>query len=132
MDEIMIRAAEIKDRLQLLEVFNFFKSNEVNKKRVDCYTSHNHTIIAERNDAILGVVQWYIKEDPNLGVAELEQVFVDKAHRKKGVGTNLINQAIHDIKKFFYSIEVIPRRIFLFVNSPFYDICCSENPSGIN
>ena len=116
MRDTIIRDANIDDKYRLEELFNFFKSEEENKNRVDCYLSHNHTILAETEKDIIGVVQWHIKEDPNVGVAELEQVFVREKYRAKGIGTKLINYAIQKIDDSFKMLKIKPRRIFLFTS----------------
>ena len=92
------------------------KNLEIIKSRVDCYLSHNHTVIAKQNSKIIGVLQWQIKADPNFGIVEFEEFHVLKKYRNKGIGTELINYAIQSVINCLNKLKIKPRKIFLFVN----------------
>ena len=51
---IKISFASEKDRNQLLDFFKHYKIDEVIKNRVDCYTSHNFTVVTKDEDKIVG------------------------------------------------------------------------------
>ena len=111
-----IRKATSKDAEKLREFFKHYKNEEIINSRIECYLEHNSTIIAEENQDIAGAVQWYVKENPNAGVAELEEMFVTENYRKKGIASELLNYLIEDVKKFFSSRNIEPRKLYLFVS----------------
>lgn len=115
MDNIKVSLASEKDRSQLLECFKHYKDKRSIEKRVDCYLSHNFTIVAKEKRKIAGILQWYVKEDPKTGVAEFEEVFVSEAYRRRGIGSSLVDFAIKSVRDHFGSMSIKPRKIFLFV-----------------
>ncbi len=108
-----IRLAGKNDRKALAEFFSHYNS-EITEKRVECYTSHNFTVIAEENE-IVGVLQWSVKEDPNLGVCEFEEVHIKVGFRRKGIGSKLVEFAVSSVSDYFEKKGLSARRIFLFV-----------------
>ena len=104
-----------RDRKQLAGHFNHY-GKELAKKRAECYTGHNFTALAKENDSIVGVLQWYIKEDPNAGVAELEELYVLEKYRNKGIASSLTCYAIQSIRDYFKDNGIRPRKIFAFVS----------------
>jgi len=111
-----IRKAKRQDKARLIEHFKHYKNKKLIENRVNCYLEHNSTIIAEENNEIIGLAQWFVKENPNSGVAEIEEVFVNPNFRGKGIGSGLIDFIIEDIKDFFKANNIKLRKIFLFVS----------------
>jgi len=99
-----------------LGFFKHYKARDIIKKRVDCYLSHNFTVIAKDRKKIVGILQWYVKEDPKMGVVEFEEFYVLDNYRGRGVGSSLISSAIQSVKKYFTRNKVKPRKIFIFTN----------------
>ncbi|MFA6602624.1 MAG: GNAT family N-acetyltransferase [Candidatus Shapirobacteria bacterium] len=97
---------------------SFFKHYPASlaSSRLDCYLSHNHTVIAQDGNQIVGILQWCLKEDPSLGVVEFEEVFVTKDYQGQGIGTRLVQFALQEVLNYFQSISLSPRKIFLFVS----------------
>lgn len=115
MNNIKIALATKEDKNQLLKYFEHYKIKEIIENRIDCYLSHNFTVVAKDDNQVVGVLQWYIKEDPKAGVVEFEEVHVSKKYRGKGIGSLIIKFAIQSVKNYFKKIKVRPRKIFLFV-----------------
>jgi ribosomal protein S18 acetylase RimI-like enzyme len=115
MKTIKISLASRSDEKALAEWFKFYNKENIIRNRAECYTNHNFTVLAKENDKSVGVLQWYIKENPNAGVAEFEEIFVSWEHRGKGMGSMLVESAIKSVKAEFKKINVKPRKIFLFV-----------------
>jgi len=113
---MVIITAKKGDKLALIEYFKHYSNDNFIKKRVECYLEHNSTIIAKENNKIIGMLQWYVKENPNSGVAEFEEVFVNKEERGKGIATKLVQKAIKEVNLFFKKNNIKPRKIFLFVS----------------
>ena len=109
-----INQATKKDRKQLLDFFKHYGARTAIKNRVDCFLSHNFTIVARDRNKIIGVLQWYIKENPKMGVAEFEEFYVLENYRGKGIGSSLIKYAVSLVKAYFKKNKIKPRRIFIF------------------
>ncbi len=115
MNNIKITIATKKDKEQLLIWFKHYKINQFIEKRVDCFLEHNSTIVAKDRNKIIGVLQWYVKENPNEGVAEIEEVFVSEKYRGQGIASLLITFAIKTIWEYFIKFNFKPRKVFVFV-----------------
>jgi len=116
MGDIKITLATEKDKKQLLEYFKHYKVEEIIKKRIDSYLSHNFTVVAKDQDKIVGILQWYIKENPQAGVVEFEEVHVLDNYRGRGIGSSIVKFAIQSVRDYFKKIDINPRKIFLFVS----------------
>lgn len=115
MTNVEVALASERDRKQLLEFFKHYKVREIINNRVECYLSHNFSVIAKYTDTIVGLLQWHVKEDPRLGLIEFEEVFVVESYRRKGIGTLLVKYAVQSTRDYFQEIGIKPRKVFLFV-----------------
>lgn len=115
MGDIKVIQASKEDSEQLLGFFRHYNNKTVSQNRVECYLSHNFTIVAKDRNKIVGILQWHIKENPNAGTVEFEEIFVRERYRGKEVGSVLIEYAIQLVKAYFTNLKIKPRKIFLFV-----------------
>lgn len=115
MNDLKISNATTNDRKQLINWFNFYGNQKLIKERVDCYLSHNSTIIAKDKNKIVGVLQWHVKESAAHGLAEIEEVLISESYRGKGTGSLLVSYAVDEIRNYFMELNNRPRKIFLFV-----------------
>ena len=106
MINVEVALASGEDRKQLLEFFKHYKVKEIINNRVACYLSHNFSVIAKHADTIVGLLQWHVKENPKLGLAEFEEVFVVESHRRKGIGNLLVEYAIQSVRDYFRKIGI--------------------------
>ena len=116
MNDIKITLATEKDKEQLLEYFKHYKVEEIIKKRVNSYIYYNFTVIAKDEDKIVGILQWCIKENPQAGVVEFEEIHVLDNYRERGIGSSILKFAIQSVRDYFKKIDINPRKIFLFVS----------------
>jgi ribosomal protein S18 acetylase RimI-like enzyme len=110
-----IRFATKKDASKLLEYFGFYKDKKYSSSRVKYFLDYGKTVIAIEGKDVLGLMQYQIKENPKHGLAELEEVFVYKSHREKGVATKLLGFVIGSVRKEFNKKKITPRKLMLFV-----------------
>jgi ribosomal-protein-alanine N-acetyltransferase len=113
---ISISNASNQDLDQLKNFFGHYNIDSIIQNRVNCYIEHNHTIIAKDNEKIIGTIQWLVKEDPNLGVVEFEEIHVNFGYQKQGIGTKLMNFAINSVRELFKKNNIKLRKIYLFVS----------------
>ena len=118
MDEIIVSIATKSDKPQLLEFFKHYSNPEILENRIDCYLSHNSTILAKDGGKIVGTLQWHIKEDPNCGVVEFEEFHVLEDYRNKGTGSSLLEHGIQSVKDTFHANKI---------KHPKYVNVCVEN-----
>lgn len=108
---LTFRLANESDEDILISQFDHYNNKLLQKKRAECYIHHNSTFFMILDNEIIGRIQWYIKEDPRLGVVELEEIFICERYRHRGYGYKFLKAAISIIKK-----NTIPlHSIFLFV-----------------
>ena len=115
MKDIKITKAKITDKDQLALTFQHFKDEKMMTNRAECYLSHNNVFIAKDRDQIIGKMLWHVKEDPNEGVAEFEELYVYEEYRRIGIGSKLIEISLQAVKEYFKKRGIDSRRIFLFV-----------------
>ena len=113
---ITISLANLEDKNQLINFFSHYKIKDYIEKRVDSYLDCNYTIVAKDGEKIIGTIQWSIKEDPNLGVVEIEEVNILMAYQKQGIGSKMMEFNIDSIKKYFLKNKLNLRKIYLFVS----------------
>lgn len=116
MKAIRIEDATPDDQKQLEESYQHFKDKAAMRIRAECFIFHNNTILAKVGKRIIGKVLWYVKENPNDGLVELEELFVLEDYRRKGVGSKLVKFSINAVQNHFKSLGIEPRRIYLFTN----------------
>lgn len=113
---IKISEATRADEPELLTFFKHYNVDEITRGRVECYLSHNRTIVAKDGNKVVGVVQWYVKEDPKAGVVEFEEFYVLEDYRGQGIGTEIFRTAIESAKNYFNKIGIKLRKIYFFVS----------------
>ncbi len=116
MDDITVALALKSDSNQLADFFNHYRVTDIIKNRIECYLNHNFTIIVKDRDKIVGILQWYVKENPLAGVAEFEEIYVLEDYRNKKIGSMLVEHGIKSVVNYFKEIKIKPRKIFLFVS----------------
>ncbi|MFX0152476.1 MAG: GNAT family N-acetyltransferase [Candidatus Hodarchaeota archaeon] len=111
--KIQFKLATKEDFDLLMKFFEHYQNLEIQKNRVECYTSHNKTLLMFIDNNYGGRIQWYVKEDPNFGVVELEEFYVKKEYRRQGFGKKLFQMALTKIQEIVNPLY----SIFLFTNS---------------
>lgn len=113
---ISISNANQKDVEQLKFFFQHYKIESLIFNRTENYTKYNHTIVAKDGPKIVGTIQWLVKEDPNQGVVEIEEVNVIMSYQKQGIGSKMMDFCLNSIKEYFQKNNLKLRKIYLFVS----------------
>jgi len=116
MRDITIVNATLVDKEQLAETFQHFKDEKSMNNRAECYLSHNNTIVAKDGNRIIGKMLWHVKQDPHVGVAEFEELYVFEKYRRKGIGSELVKLSIKAVRRHFKNLGIKSRYIYLFTN----------------
>ncbi|MFX0015909.1 MAG: GNAT family N-acetyltransferase [Candidatus Hermodarchaeota archaeon] len=106
------RLAGKADRELLIHHFNHYRNKVFQEKRVDCFIEHNYSLLMFVDEHFIGIIQWYVKEDPGLGVVEFEELFIRDSFRNKGMGTQLVKKALLEIEKKIHPLH----SVFLFID----------------
>ena len=114
MKDIIITKATYADKEKLAETWQHFNNEKAMQSRAECYITHNNTILAKKGDEIKGKILWHVKDNPNEGVVEFEELYVFEEYRMKGIGSELIKYSINEVQKYFENLGIKPRRIFLY------------------
>ncbi|MBU3918342.1 GNAT family N-acetyltransferase [Patescibacteria group bacterium] len=107
---LLIKSASKKDYIEIESFFQHYKINELIKNRLNF-----NTIIAQEDNKIVGLIQWIVKEDPNQGVVELEELFVNPDFRSQGIGKKLVEKVLEIIKTFYIDNNLTLRKVILYV-----------------
>ena len=113
---ITIESGSTVDKEQLAETFQHFNNKKIMMNRAECYLSHNNTILAKDGNKIIGKMLWHIKQDPKVGVAEFEELYVFEDYRRKEIGSELVKFSINAVRRCFEDLGIKSRRIYLFTN----------------
>jgi ribosomal protein S18 acetylase RimI-like enzyme len=109
-------AARKKDTPRLVEIFSnadLKTSREESQWFVNCYMDYHHVLLAKVDDDIQGACFWRIEGERYSGLGWIENIWVEERFRKLGLGEKLLSQAVNDIKSFFRSHGVEPRKVVL-------------------
>ncbi|MFX0172659.1 MAG: GNAT family N-acetyltransferase [Candidatus Hodarchaeota archaeon] len=110
--KIQFKLATHEDFDLLKKFFEHYQNPEIQKNRAKCYTNHNKTLLMFIGNNYGGRIQWYVKEDPNFGVVELEEFYVKKEYHGHGFGKKLFQMALTKIQEIVNPLY----SIFLFTN----------------
>jgi ribosomal protein S18 acetylase RimI-like enzyme len=113
---ITTKLADISDKDQLISYFKYYNKPDFALKKIEAYLSFGKTIIAKEDDKIAGILQFYIKENPNDGVIEFEKIQVLLPYQRKGIGSILLEKGIEEAKKTFQDLGIKLRKICLYVS----------------
>jgi ribosomal protein S18 acetylase RimI-like enzyme len=80
----------------------------------ELYLDHYFVKLVQHDKDIIGLLVWFPREDPKLGWAEILDVWIHDDHRRRGLGSELLGQAVAGIKRYFRSQGCSARCIILF------------------
>jgi len=109
---VEVHSAGESDFKALCEIYRKEYGKHV-EDRVKSYLQYYHIKVLKENDKIIGALFWFVRESPHHGLAEIEDFFIDKGYRRKGLGTQLLKSAIEDVKKHFEALGCSARKIIV-------------------
>jgi ribosomal protein S18 acetylase RimI-like enzyme len=68
---------------------------------VNCYFDYHHVLVAKADGKVFGACFWRIEGERTCGLGWIENIWVEETHRGEGLGEQLLNKAIADMKSFF-------------------------------
>ena len=89
--------------------------NERAKAFANDLLSLMNTILCFDDECLCGTVSWAIRGGMDDGVIEIIGLGVNEHHRRKGIATKLIHEALEEAKRRFESSKYTLRRVFLFM-----------------
>jgi ribosomal protein S18 acetylase RimI-like enzyme len=103
--------ADVEKLVQIYSSPNLYHTVEEASWLVKCYFDYHHIKVAKFKDEIIGVLFWRINEEKHHGIVVIEEFWVDKNYRRKGIGERLLRTVIEDAKKLFESSGYVLRRV---------------------
>lgn len=96
----MVREARPKDKKTLLQLYRLLFP-ELKKEPIDFYRfrSANKTFIVEKAHQVVGFVNLTFVQHALEKVGYIEEFFVKKEYRKKGIGKELVKKAVEYLKE---------------------------------
>ncbi len=76
---------------------------ETARKFVELYLGHYFWKLVEADGKIVGGLIWFPRENPELGWAEILDVWIDESYRRRRLGFRLIIEVIKNIESHFES-----------------------------
>lgn len=80
---------------------------------VECYFNYHHIEVAKVDGVIQGACFWRIEGEKVWGFGWIEDLWVERAFRKKGLGEKLLRTALDEMKVFFEKDGIGMRRVAL-------------------
>jgi len=116
MQSFEITAATKADLPRLVEVFanpDLKTTLEESEWFVRCYLDYHHVLVAKVGGNIQGACFWRIEGERYSGLGWIENIWVEERFRKLGLGEDLLRAAVTDIRRYFESHKVLPRKVVL-------------------
>lgn len=89
---------------------------ETARKFVELYLGHYFWKLVEADGKIVGGLIWFPRENPELGWAEILDVWIDESYRRRGLGFRLIIEVIKNIESHFESFGHKAKCVILFTS----------------
>ena len=114
--KIVIEDAKKEDVDRLAEIYSSPDLHRMKDRAlwyVNCYFDYHHIKIARVDGVIQGACFWRIEGEKVWGFGWIEDLWVEKEHRKKGLGEKLLRAALDEMKIFFEKDGIRMRRVAL-------------------
>ncbi|MCZ2856191.1 MAG: GNAT family N-acetyltransferase [Candidatus Bathyarchaeota archaeon] len=89
---------------------------ETARKFVELYLGHYFWKLVEADGKIVGGLIWFPRENPELGWAEILDVWIDESYRRRRLGFRLIIEVIKNIESHFESFGHKAKCVILFTS----------------
>jgi ribosomal protein S18 acetylase RimI-like enzyme len=89
---------------------------ETARKFVELSLGHYFWKLVEADGKIVGGLIWFPRENPELGWAEILDVWIDESYRRRGLGFRLIIEVIKNIESHFESFGHKAKCVILFTS----------------
>ena len=117
---IEISSATADDLDRLIEIYalpELERNAGESRWFVNCYFDYHHINVAKVDKKIQGTCFWRIEGEKCLGLGWIENLWVEKQHRRMGLGERLLKESIADMKSFYEKDGIRLRKIALTTQS---------------
>jgi ribosomal protein S18 acetylase RimI-like enzyme len=84
---------------------------------IRCYFDYHHVVVAKIEGKIRGACFWRVEGEECCGLAWVENVWVEEAHRRRGVGEILLRRTVKDMRDYYAKRGTRLRRVMLTTQS---------------
>ncbi len=80
---------------------------------VNSFRDYHHIKVARVDDAIIGAVLWRLDSEWHHGIAVVEDLWIEEANRRRGLGEELLRACIRDAEQFLQARGYSLRKVLL-------------------
>jgi ribosomal protein S18 acetylase RimI-like enzyme len=113
---IQISEAGKNDIESLIEVYSspdLYHDREEALWFVKSYSDYHHIKVVKQDSKIVGAVFWNVVEEKHHGLTNIQDLWIDKSFRRKGLGERLLRSSIEDMKKLHANNRYELRKVFV-------------------
>jgi len=114
---VTFRSADKSDVETLSRIYEEpYGGYETARKFVEMYLDHYFVKVVEVEGKNIGRLIWFPREDPKLGWAEILDIWIEEAYRRRRLGLKLLQETVKDVKAHYDSMGHKARCIILFTS----------------
>jgi ribosomal protein S18 acetylase RimI-like enzyme len=113
---IQISEAGKNDIESLIEVYSspdLYHNREEALWFVESYSDYHHIKVVKQDSMVVGAVFWNVVEEKHHGLTNIQDLWINKSFRRKGLGERLLRSSIEDMKKLYANNRYALRKVFV-------------------
>lgn len=113
---IQISDASKNDVESLIEVYSssdLYHNREEASWLVKSYFDYHHAKVVRQDTKVVGAIFWNVVEEKHHGLTNIQELWIDKDFRRKGLGEKLLRSSIEDMKKLYGKYRYALRKVFV-------------------
>jgi ribosomal protein S18 acetylase RimI-like enzyme len=113
---IQISDVSVNDVESLIEIYSspdLYHNREEALWFVKSYFDYHHIKVVKQDSKIVGTIFWNVVEEKHHGLTNIQDLWVDKSFRRKGLGEKLLRSSIEDMKKLYANNRYALRKVFV-------------------
>ena len=100
----------------LIEIYSspdLYHNREEASWFVKSYLDYHHVKVVKLNSKIVGAIFWNSVEEKHHGLTNVQDFWIDKSFRRRGLGEKLLRSSIEDMKKLYANHRHVLRKVFV-------------------